>query len=404
MSSSESISAPQLLAAPRLARLRAHLHAIGYRFDAVKARLGLPHYAQWAPDGDGAIAPALEPYVPYLGAYLAGPDSGDSGDPGGAGDTLDVVLRLLLLNVPVALDDARRAFPGELLGDLADARLVQIDLDAGTAWAALSLWEIDGLFIATDALQAQDPAASPANPVMPLLPECYELAQSRLPGEQVLDLCTGSGVHALLAARGARRVTGVDINPRAVAFARFNQALNAIDHATFVEGDLYAVLPPGARYDLIVANPPYSPATDSAAGDNFYAGGRFGDEITARILAGLAAHLTDAGTCQIITLLAHWKAEPLEARLRRFLGADGARYDLVFTVNPLPFDAVLRYLDGLIDLDAVRRDAERFEYGMFHLRRRATGAGRAQVVPFRPGEPPTVASLLAATGAADAAG
>jgi SAM-dependent methyltransferase len=368
-----SSSPPTLLSAPRLARLRDHLHSVGYRFDAVKQRLGLPHYAQWAPDAEGRIAPALEPYVPYLGAYLSQED---------AGDTVDVVIRLLLLNVPMPLDIVRGVFPGELLADLADAGLVRVDEAEGNAHAELSLWEIDGLFIVTDGLRVDEPAA---NPVMPLLPECYELAHSRRPGTHVLDLCTGSGVHALLASRTAVQVTGVDISPRAVAFARFNQALNGITNATFHEGDLYAVLPPGARYDLIVANPPYSPATDSAPGDNFYAGGQLGDEITARILAGLATHLDAGGNCQVITLLTHWKRERLDARLRRFLGADGSRYDLLFTVNELPTDSVLGYLDGLIDLAFVREHAERFEYGMFHLRRHEGGGeGTTQVAPFNP--------------------
>lgn len=390
-----SSSPLQIIASPRLARLRAHLHDRGYRFAAVQQRLGLPHYAQWAPGDDGTIAPALEPYVPYLGTYLAEPEPRD---------TLDVVMRLLLLNVPVGLAVVRREFPGELLADLVDTGLVHVDDEV--AWSELSLWEIDGLLIATDALQ---PRAAVDNPVMPLLPECYELAASRLPGQRVLDLCTGSGVHALLASRRARAVTGVDISPRAIAFARFNQALNGIENAAFFEGDLYAALPggdgvrSGDRYDLIVANPPYSPATDSAPGANFYAGGERGDEVTARILAGLGQHLTADGTCQVITLLTHWKAEPLEARLRRCLGDDGARYDIVFTVEPLPLASVLHYLDGLIDPDFIRRSAERFEYGMFHLRRHPGGGpGRAHVAPFRPGRPESDAGRLLAELAAAA--
>jgi SAM-dependent methyltransferase len=383
-----SSSLPRIIPGPRLARVRAYLQDVGYRFDAVKQRLGLPHYAQWAPDADGTIAPALEPYVPYLGAYLAEPEPRDA---------LDVVLRLLLLNVPVATAAVDRAVPREVLADLVDAGLVHRDEDA--AWAALSLWEIDGLFIATDALQPQAPVD---NPVMPLLPECYELAANRLPGEHVLDLCTGSGVHALLASRRASAVTGVDISARAIAFARFNQALNALENVVFHHGDLYAPLAADARYDLIVANPPYSPATDSAPGDNFYAGGERGDEVTARILAGLDRHLTAGGSCQVIALMTHWKAEPLEARLRRFLGDGGARYDLVLTVDPLPLDSVLHYLEGLIDGELVRRSVERFEYGMLHLRRHPGGGpGGSHVAPFRAGAPEVdVARTLAALAAA----
>lgn len=60
-----------------------------------------------------------------------------------------------------------------------------------------------------------------------------------LPGEPAgtaLDVGTGCGIIALVAARHFARVTGVDISPRAVAFARFNAALNERD-VTFEECD-----------------------------------------------------------------------------------------------------------------------------------------------------------------------
>lgn len=65
--------------------------------------------------------------------------------------------------------------------------------------------------------------------------------------ETVLDLCCGSGVQGIAAAAlrgGNALVTCVDINPRAVRFARFNALLNGLDESRFraVAGDLYCAL------------------------------------------------------------------------------------------------------------------------------------------------------------------
>jgi release factor glutamine methyltransferase len=77
-------------------------------------------------------------------------------------------------------------------------------------------------------------------------------------GEQssVLDLCSGSGILAIVAAQsGAGRVTAVDISRRAVLATRLNSRLNGVPVRT-VRGDLFAAVP-GERFDLIASNPPY---------------------------------------------------------------------------------------------------------------------------------------------------
>ena len=75
----------------------------------------------------------------------------------------------------------------------------------------------------------------------------------------VLDVFTGSGVLAVAAAlAGAREVTAVDISRRAVVNARLNAALNRA-RIRAVRGDLFAPVD-GARFDLILANPPYIPS------------------------------------------------------------------------------------------------------------------------------------------------
>lgn len=81
-----------------------------------------------------------------------------------------------------------------------------------------------------------------------------------VPGMDVVDLCTGSGILALQAARMGARVTAVDIGRRAVLTARLN-ALRARRHLTVRRGDLTAPLR-GARFDMVVSNPPYVPAPE----------------------------------------------------------------------------------------------------------------------------------------------
>ncbi len=61
--------------------------------------------------------------------------------------------------------------------------------------------------------------------------------------ETLLDLCCGSGVQGLCATRYARSVIGVDINPRAIRFSRFNAQLNGIDNIEFRLGNLYETVP-----------------------------------------------------------------------------------------------------------------------------------------------------------------
>jgi release factor glutamine methyltransferase len=75
-------------------------------------------------------------------------------------------------------------------------------------------------------------------------------------GVSVLDLCSGSGMLAIAAARaGARHVTAVDISRRAVLATWLNAKLNAVA-VEVVRGDLFAAVP-GRRFEVIVSNPPY---------------------------------------------------------------------------------------------------------------------------------------------------
>ena len=123
--------------------------------------------------------------------------------------------------------------------------------------------------------------------------------------ERILDLCTGSGCLAILAARAFRRATidAADLSPAALAVARKNVARHRLGRRVrLVRSDLFAALD-GRHYDLILTNPPYVSAKAMQALPGEYrheprlalAGGADGLDVVARILRQASAHLQPGG-------------------------------------------------------------------------------------------------------------
>jgi len=86
-------------------------------------------------------------------------------------------------------------------------------------------------------------------------------AYAELDGTQeILDLYAGTGAIALWLARNARRVTGIELIPDAIAMAETNARLNGIDHCRFVQADVRAHLAhapaDAARADVVIVDPP----------------------------------------------------------------------------------------------------------------------------------------------------
>jgi len=120
---------------------------------------------------------------------------------------------------------------------------------------------------------------------------------------RVLDLCTGSGCLAVLAARAFpnARVDATELSGNALAVARRNVDESGLaPRIRLFEGDLFTPVA-GERYDLILANPPYVDAKAMSALPAEYrhepamalAGGTDGLALIRRILAEAPAHLTE---------------------------------------------------------------------------------------------------------------
>jgi len=74
---------------------------------------------------------------------------------------------------------------------------------------------------------------------------------------RILDFCSGSGVIGQGIQKAGWSINGVDINPRAIAYARMNARMNGAEDSDYRLGDVREKDVTGT-YDLILANPPYN--------------------------------------------------------------------------------------------------------------------------------------------------
>ncbi|CAN0469010.1 unnamed protein product, partial [Ectocarpus sp. 12 AP-2014] len=143
--------------------------------------------------------------------------------------------------------------------------------------------------------------------------------------EEILDLCSGSGVQGIAAAvlrGGEASVTCVDINPRAVRFSRFNALLNGAGTSSATPTRTPTSSSP--LYDLILANPPFVPVPPRLGSarrryDVFASGGSNGEEVIEGIFRGAFDRLRPgSGLLAMVTELANPRA--FDAKLRRWIG------------------------------------------------------------------------------------
>lgn len=151
------------------------------------------------------------------------------------------------------------------------------------------------------------------NHVFQVNPHVYEPAEDTfLIAEQlsvededvVLDLGTGCGILAVLAAEKAKHVVAVDINPYAIECATKNAEVNGVEETIeFRQGDLFQSIKPDEKFSLILFNAPYLPSEPSEERSwigKAWAGGPDGRSIIDRFLKGVCNFLADGGRIQFV--------------------------------------------------------------------------------------------------------
>lgn len=117
-------------------------------------------------------------------------------------------------------------------------------------------------------------------------------------GDDVLDVGTGTGFFAVLAAKkGARRVTATDIVAESVACAKQNAMMNGVQKKIkIVRGDLFSAVK-GEKFDAIFANVPIlpSPAKKKDSMSIGRDGGKYGKEILYKVLKNSPRYLNTGG-------------------------------------------------------------------------------------------------------------
>ncbi|WP_037931986.1 methyltransferase [Streptomyces sp. SPB78] len=179
------------------------------------------------------------------------------------------------------------------------------------------------------------------------------------PHTHVLDLCTGSGALALLAARRGARVCATDLSWRAVVSARINAA-RAGQRVRVLRGDLSGPVR-GQRFEPDREQPPYVPdpaARTSPRRDRSHAAslawdaGPGGRHLVDRV----CAHAGDVLSPRGVLLLVHSAMCRAEETLRR-LGEAGLRAEVAERCE-IPFGPVTRArlawlrAEGLLDAGA----------------------------------------------------
>lgn len=155
-----------------------------------------------------------------------------------------------------------------------------------------------------------------------------QLKRERLgPGVNVLDLCTGSGHLAIVAALAGASAVAVDVSRRAVLSTRVNALLNGV-RVTALRGDLFEPVA-ARRFDVIVSNPPYLPHPDERLPRHGLAravdAGPRGRAFLDRICAQVGDHLAPGGALLLVHSSVSGEQETLEA-----VSAHGLSAEVVF--------------------------------------------------------------------------
>lgn len=261
-------------------------------------------------------------------------------------DVLDLLIRLFMDTELIPAEVVRRWIPAAVLESMRRLGLVTAARsDPNRCHATVLLYPTEAVYIISDLDADPDPQfGEPLRddvvyPAITLNTTRFLALLPRTPCRRFLELCAGTGIAALVAARTADHSWAADITERSTLFATFNARLNRLGNVTAVQGDLYQPVA-GQRFDRIAAHPPYVPAKESKV--VFRDGGEDGEQITRRVMGGLADHLEPGGRLYCTCMATDRTDGRLEQRVRGMLGPQAGEFD-VLVVTRFEYDAVDYY-------------------------------------------------------------
>ncbi|MCD6240719.1 methyltransferase [Candidatus Bathyarchaeota archaeon] len=158
-------------------------------------------------------------------------------------------------------------------------------------------------------------------------------------GEFVLDMGTGCGILAVLAAEKADEVLAVDINPYAIRCAKKNAEINRVeDKVEFLLGDLFEPIKPKGIFDLIIFNAPYLPSEigeEKSWIGKAWAGGKTGRKVIDRFISDVPNFLRRNGRIMLVQSSLSRVSESLDAFNKLGLSAK------VIAETKVPFEKVV---------------------------------------------------------------
>jgi release factor glutamine methyltransferase len=120
----------------------------------------------------------------------------------------------------------------------------------------------------------------------------------------VLDMGTGCGILAVLAAEKAIKVVAVDINPYVIECATKNAEIHGVkEKIEFRRGDLFHPIKPDEKFNLILFNAPYLPSEPGEEASwigKAWAGGHNGRSVIDQLVANARNYLVDGGRIQLV--------------------------------------------------------------------------------------------------------
>ena len=291
---------------------------------------------------------------------------------------LPVLIRLLLLGESMERAEMEANLPPGAASLLMDSGLLRTDTERYHAEVRVTP--------VGDLLVAHDPEEPIRADCVPGLGPASRTLAGLTVRERVglaLDLGTGCGIQALLAASHADRVIATDISERALAFGRLNAALNGIENIEFRQGNLFEPVE-DETFDLIIANPPFVVSPDSAF--TFRDSGLGRDAVSASVISGAAARLKPGGRAAILFSWIHGKEDPA-GPVRTWLDGGGCNAWVLHHESEEPLDYAVRWNElahregGAQFEEAVMRWLSYFEAE--HIEQIASGA---IILEKQPGE------------------